>query len=200
MIPVRFAIGQLCECMFADSECPILAMLIPTEVSIKAAKDKREQLRKTGGTTSDGFISLSVTKREDVYQGPHPDSRLMREEDELGDAEEGGRPLLASRNRRLTSSAEFADFTNASDRIALGKKSKKVEASKRRETMEEMIADASVSYPFSYCISLTCTAEKNKMTRAQNGKMNNYGGVVCRPRPLLQVLSLNLSTRLHLVS
>lgn len=39
---------------------------------------------------------------------------------------------------------EFAEFTSAQERIALGKKSRKVEASKRRDAMKEMIADAYV--------------------------------------------------------
>jgi hypothetical protein len=48
--------------------------------------------------------------------------------------------------RRL---AEFAEYTSAQERIALGKKSKKAEAQKRRQNMEELIADASVQicYP-----------------------------------------------------
>ena len=37
--------------------------------------------------------------------------------------------------------AEFAEYTSAQERIALGKKSRKVEAAKRRDTMKEMIAD-----------------------------------------------------------
>jgi GC-rich sequence DNA-binding factor len=44
-------------------------------------------LRKTGGTSED-FISLSVTKRDNNL-GPHPESRLVREEDELGEADDG---------------------------------------------------------------------------------------------------------------
>lgn len=39
---------------------------------------------------------------------------------------------------------EFAEYTSAQERIPLGKKSKKMAASKRKETMEEMIADACV--------------------------------------------------------
>ena len=38
--------------------------------------------------------------------------------------------------------AEFAEYTNAKDRIALGKKSRKAEAAKRREDIQELIADA----------------------------------------------------------
>jgi hypothetical protein len=39
--------------------------------------------------TEDDFISLSVTKRDAMPQGPHPESRLMREEDELGEEDDG---------------------------------------------------------------------------------------------------------------
>lgn len=34
------------------------------------------------------FISLSVTKRSEDT-GPHPESRLVREEDELGEGDDG---------------------------------------------------------------------------------------------------------------
>ena len=60
---------------------------LPTSSSIAAAKQKRQLLRKTGGEIGDDYISLSVTKRVD--QGPHPESRLVREEDELGEADDG---------------------------------------------------------------------------------------------------------------
>jgi GC-rich sequence DNA-binding factor len=35
------------------------------------------------------YISLSVERREDMSPGPHPESRLVREEDEIGEGEEG---------------------------------------------------------------------------------------------------------------
>lgn len=38
--------------------------------------------------------------------------------------------------------SEFAEYTSAQERIALGKKSRKVEAQKRREEMKDMIVDA----------------------------------------------------------
>lgn len=44
----------------------------------------------------------------------------------------------------LIALSEFAEYTSAQERIALGKKSRKVEASKRRDAMKEMIADAYV--------------------------------------------------------
>ncbi|KAI0699950.1 nineteen complex-related protein 2-domain-containing protein [Cerioporus squamosus] len=96
---------------------------IPSASSILAAKEKRDRLRKS--KVGEDYISLSLTKRDDFSQGPHPESRLMREEDELGDADD-----------------EYAEFTSAQERIALGKKSRKVEAQKRRVEMNEMIIDA----------------------------------------------------------
>lgn len=42
-------------------------------------------------------------------------------------------------------SPEYAEYTSAQERVALGKKSKKAEAKKRREEMNELIADAYVS-------------------------------------------------------
>lgn len=60
---------------------------IPTTSAISAAKEKRERLRKLG--PEEDFISLSVTKRSELPQGPHPDSRLVREEDELGEGDDG---------------------------------------------------------------------------------------------------------------
>ncbi|KAF7346601.1 GC-rich sequence DNA-binding factor-like protein [Mycena sanguinolenta] len=98
---------------------------IPAESSIKLAKERRERLRKTGVSREDDFISLSVVRRSDEPKGPHPESRLMREEDELGEGDD-----------------EYAEYTSAQERIALGKKSRKLEASKRRDAMQEMIADA----------------------------------------------------------
>ena len=64
---------------------------IPSESSITAAKQKRERLRqnKSQVGTKDDFISVSVTRREDLYQGPHPESRLMREDDDLGEGDDG---------------------------------------------------------------------------------------------------------------
>lgn len=37
---------------------------------------------------------------------------------------------------------EYAEYTSAQERIALGKKSKKIAASKQREEKQELIADA----------------------------------------------------------
>ncbi|GJJ15762.1 hypothetical protein Clacol_010040 [Clathrus columnatus] len=96
---------------------------IPSASAVSAAKEKRNRLRGTDPAAD--YISLSVTKADDWSQGPHPESRLMREEDELGEGEE-----------------ELAEFTGAQERIALGKKARKKEDSQRRLGMIEMIEDA----------------------------------------------------------
>ncbi|KAJ3838020.1 nineteen complex-related protein 2-domain-containing protein [Lentinula raphanica] len=98
--------------------------LIHTESTIKQAKERRERLRKSGVSLNEDYISLSVTRKLDD-QGPHPESRLVREEDELGEGDD-----------------EYAEYTSAQERIALGKKSRKAEASKRREAMQELITEA----------------------------------------------------------
>lgn len=75
-------------------------------------------------------------------KGPHPDSRLMREEDELGEGDDGMyvlRFLGMSLNGRET---DMAEFTGAKERIALGKKARKAEERNRRKGMVEMIEDA----------------------------------------------------------
>ncbi|KAG9021219.1 hypothetical protein FS842_006754, partial [Serendipita sp. 407] len=97
--------------------------LIPTEVSIKAARDKRERMRKTGTSTEEDFISLSVTKK-DNFAGPHPESRLMREDDDLGEGDD-----------------DDAEYTGAQERIALSKKGRKEEAKQRKKGMVELIEE-----------------------------------------------------------
>jgi hypothetical protein len=59
---------------------------IPSESSITAAKQKRDRLRKA---PEDDYISLTVSKYDSGSQGPHPESRLVREEDELGEGDDG---------------------------------------------------------------------------------------------------------------
>ena len=61
---------------------------IPSESSILAAKAKRDRLRNVKHPDDD-FISLSLTGQGGEYQGPHPESRLVREEDELGEGDDG---------------------------------------------------------------------------------------------------------------
>lgn len=60
-------------------------MAIPTSSVIAQAKERRERMRKEGGGSgSDAFVSLEVGM---VSKGG--ESRLIREEDELGDGDEG---------------------------------------------------------------------------------------------------------------
>ncbi|KAF8579828.1 hypothetical protein K439DRAFT_1648379 [Ramaria rubella] len=96
---------------------------IPSGSAISAAKEKRTRLRPTG-IAPDEFISLSVAKQSVVPQGPHPESRLVREEDELSEGE------------------DRATYTGAQERIALGKKARQNEERMRRMGMVELIDDA----------------------------------------------------------
>ncbi|KAI0304447.1 GCFC-domain-containing protein [Multifurca ochricompacta] len=100
---------------------------IPSQSFVLAAKEKRERLRTSGVASphADEYISLSLAKRDEEYQGPHPESRLMREEDDLGEGDD-----------------DFAEYTSAQTRITLGKKARKVEAGRLREEMQDLIADA----------------------------------------------------------
>ncbi|CAE6460347.1 unnamed protein product [Rhizoctonia solani] len=100
---------------------------IPLSSAVIDAKKKREQMRITGKTNvpqQDEFISLSLAKLEDTYQGPHPTSRLQREDDDLGEGDD-----------------DDADFTGAQERIALGKKGRKEAERARKAGMLEMIED-----------------------------------------------------------
>lgn len=97
--------------------------LLPTEDAIITAKVQRETARRLGidnpsaPNKSEDFISLQVgmptSKRE---------SRLVREEDELGEAED-----------------DFSAFTGAQERIALGKKGQKAMERKRKDEMRALI-------------------------------------------------------------
>lgn len=64
---------------------------IPSQSFVLAAKEKRERLRSSGpaNPNTEDYISLSLTKRDDEYLGPHPESRLMREDDDLGEGDDG---------------------------------------------------------------------------------------------------------------
>lgn len=99
--------------------------LLPTEDAIITAKVQRETARRLGidnpsapsSSKSDDYISLQVgmptSKRE---------SRLVREEDELGEGED-----------------DFSAFTGAKERIALGRKGRKDMERKRKEEMRALI-------------------------------------------------------------
>ncbi|CEQ40115.1 SPOSA6832_01682 [Sporobolomyces salmonicolor] len=96
---------------------------IPTTNAIARAKARREEMRKAGLTGSqaggDGFIPLEVG-----FANKGGDSRLVREEDEIGDGDE-----------------DMAAFTGALEKIPLGKKANKEAAVRMRTEMGEMIDD-----------------------------------------------------------
>lgn len=99
--------------------------ILPSENAIAAAKLRRETARRLGvenpstnsTSQSDDFVSLQVgaptSKRE---------SRLVREEDELGEGED-----------------DFSQFTGAQERIALGRKGQKDMERKRKDEMRALI-------------------------------------------------------------
>lgn len=66
---------------------------IPSVAAIASAKAKRQAALKIGGEDLGGedFISLGNGQMAvyDSSQGPHPESRLQREEDEEGEGDEG---------------------------------------------------------------------------------------------------------------
>lgn len=92
---------------------------IPDAAAIAAAKNRRAQAsRGTAGGEEEDYISLGGSK------GPHPESRLMREEDEMDDGDE-----------------DLADYTGANDRLFLGKEANRAAARRMRNEMGEMIAE-----------------------------------------------------------
>lgn len=110
---------------------------IPDAASIKAAKEKRAKAAASGaaagGGLSEDFISLGGCSKkgsratrdsESNYQGPHPESRLQREEDDLGSGED-----------------EFDQYTGASERIGLGKKAEKERERRRKQNIREAMGD-----------------------------------------------------------
>lgn len=92
---------------------------IPDAAAVTAAKNKRKALlekKRLGMDEEDDFISVGGE--------PHPESRLMREEDEGEDGDEG-----------------LADYTGANDRVYLGKGANKAAARRLKGEIGEMIAE-----------------------------------------------------------
>jgi GC-rich sequence DNA-binding factor len=88
---------------------------IPSEAVINAAKEKRRRAMEAASTTKD-FISINDE------EGPHPESRIVREDDGVGSGEE-----------------EFAEFTGATERIALDEEGIKREKALERERWKEEV-------------------------------------------------------------
>ncbi|WWC93055.1 uncharacterized protein L201_008019 [Kwoniella dendrophila CBS 6074] len=102
---------------------------IPDTAAIAAAKAKRQALlesSKHGGKEED-YISLGGGKLaiyDDSNNGPHPESRLMREDDEQGDGDE-----------------DMAEYTEANDKLYLGREANKAAARRLKGEIGEMIAE-----------------------------------------------------------
>lgn len=104
---------------------------------VHSAKRKREQMRRDAARRihaqdSDDFIPLDAPRpglsrtleRLDALEDePHPESRLLREEDEVGSGED-----------------EFAEFTGATERIPLGRQADRKKKLERRRHMKSLIA------------------------------------------------------------
>jgi GC-rich sequence DNA-binding factor len=104
---------------------------IPSSAQITAAKARRTKLR--ANPASEDFIALDglpgtlkILDPHDSssFSGPHPDSRLVREEDELGDGDD-----------------DHAEFTGANERMPLGKKANREAARRMKEGIVDMIEE-----------------------------------------------------------
>lgn len=107
---------------------------IPDEALIASAKAKRAAAAGGVGPSSGGIgsdfvrlsdsrpISKSLAIYDDSRAGPHPESRLQREEDELGDGDE-----------------DLAAYTEQDLNLAIGKKANKTAARRLKSDMAELI-------------------------------------------------------------
>ena len=93
---------------------------IPDAAAIAAAKNKRAQVAaaRKAGVESMGFGEDYIS----LGKEPHPESRLMREEDEGDEGDE-----------------DLADYTGANDRLYLGKEANRNAARRMRAEMGELI-------------------------------------------------------------
>jgi GC-rich sequence DNA-binding factor len=117
--------------------------MIPTTSAIAAAKAKRDHLRKHGGGAGDdsGFISLDVAR----MPSKKGESRLVREEDEIGEGEDGKFTTRRSQACCRCIDVVFLDhpeYTGAQETIPLGRKATKARAKQQRENMVELIDEA----------------------------------------------------------
>ncbi|RIA92826.1 nineteen complex-related protein 2-domain-containing protein [Glomus cerebriforme] len=95
---------------------------IPNASAISAAKKEREMRRKKGLSGASDYISLSKDTDIITTSGKKIESRLVREEDELGEADE-----------------ELERYMN--EKLAIGKKAKKEQERLKKADIEEMIMD-----------------------------------------------------------
>lgn len=117
---------------------PSSSFVIPTSTMINSAKERRSNARKAGFTLpstnrpsdslgdAEEFISLSGNSTSISSLGARKkgESRLVREEDELGEGEE-----------------EHAEYTGATERVPLGQKAGLLAEAKKKAGMEAMLSD-----------------------------------------------------------
>lgn len=119
--------------IIGDDSFESQSFTIPTSSMINSAKERRSQARKTGlpshsqsNGAAEDFISLSGTSSlsTSLSASKKGESRLVREEDELGEGED-----------------EHAEYTGATDRVPLGQKAGMLAEAKKKAGMEAMILD-----------------------------------------------------------
>ncbi|GAA6064227.1 hypothetical protein JCM10212_000374 [Sporobolomyces blumeae] len=129
---------ELTRSKFASSGMDIMdaepETLIPTSSTISQAKQRREDLRKAqlvaernGQGGGDGYISLNDgigarVESQIGFASKGGESRLVREEDELGDGDE-----------------DLAAYTGANETIPLGRSANKIASLKLRSELGELI-------------------------------------------------------------
>ncbi|OXG25371.1 GC-rich sequence DNA-binding factor [Cryptococcus neoformans Ze90-1] len=127
-------LSRLAREKYASSFAQDTTAGIPDATTIAAAKMKRQAgMGGNGAATAsaengEDYISLGSGGGKiaiyDAQQGPHPESRLMREEDEEGEGDE-----------------DLADYTGSKDKLFLGKNANKAAARRLRGEIGELIAD-----------------------------------------------------------
>jgi GC-rich sequence DNA-binding factor len=122
---------------------------IPDTAAIAAAKMKRQARVESSKHDINGeedFISLGGGRLivHDGDKGPHPESRLMREEDEGDEGDEGeSYPSLQIWSLLIL---DMAMYTEANDKLHIGKKAKGEAARRLRNEIGELIDDRYASY------------------------------------------------------
>ncbi|GAA5985030.1 hypothetical protein JCM11641_000823 [Rhodosporidiobolus odoratus] len=127
----------------------------PTSDAIARAKNRREEMRKAGITAprAEGdYVSLDVG-----FANKGGDSRLVREEDELGEGDE-----------------DLAAFTDSLRPLPLGKKANAEAAKKLREEMGEMIED----------VGMEVEEEDEEMKEWEKAQIRRAGGERRREEPI----------------
>lgn len=155
---------------------------IPSEALVSAAKERRRRaaVGVADNVHEDDYISLQDTNKG---QGPHPESRLQREEDELGSGEE-----------------DFAQFTGATDRVALGhdaiKQAKKREREERREAMDlDEDDDSGQEWERAQMERIDIVASRKQRDAREKSPFRPAPIPMTAPLPTLSSTSARLATR-----